>query len=262
MPHRLVWLPTQEVLQNVPCTCIDGRTSGMRYSAAGGSIGIIIHVLNQLEARQNTSLSNEAIQGLLVHFASTISPVYLHTDQHTLDLIYARLGLDSNTKLKSLTETQQRSFIELATQTDFQGCGHIKLLMQLPHDYDVNKEVVEKVLKQFFILFFKNTPNVLFDVLAGQHEEEHVVIVEEQHEQPVGETTALSLEDKQDGHQFFCHRPLKKELITQFTQLLDDQLSVDYDEDLIASLTESHNRSAEKTLAHLAGSLGIEKIRI
>lgn len=262
MPHRLVWLPTQEVLHNVPCTCIDGRTSGMRYSAAGGSIGIIIHVLNQLEAKQKTTLSDEIIQDLLVHFATTISPVYLHTDQHSLDLIYARLGLDANTKLKSLTDTQQRSFIELATQPDFQGCGHIKLMMQLPHDYDINKEVVVKVLKQFFILLFKKTSNVLFDVLAGQHEEEHVVIVEEQNEKPLSETTALSLEDKQDGHQFFCHRPLKKELITQFTQLLNNQLSVDYDDDSIASLTESHNRSADKTLAHLAGTLSIEKIRI
>lgn len=48
MAHSLVWMPTDEIIRKVPCTCIDGRTQGMRYSVAGGSFGLIIHTLATL----------------------------------------------------------------------------------------------------------------------------------------------------------------------------------------------------------------------
>lgn len=50
MTHSLVWMSTEEIIRKVPCSCIDGRTQGPRFSAAGGSFGLIIHTL----AAENT----------------------------------------------------------------------------------------------------------------------------------------------------------------------------------------------------------------
>ena len=40
-----VKIPVSQAVRELPCTCIDGRTTGARYSIAGGSFGLVLEVL-------------------------------------------------------------------------------------------------------------------------------------------------------------------------------------------------------------------------
>lgn len=260
MPHSMVWLSTDEIISKVPCTCVDGRTSGLRYSAAGGSLGLLMSILNYAEKQRGRPITDDEIHDAIHSLADTTSPMYLHTDQHALELIYARMGLESDTRLRDLTVQQQRSFIELAVRPDHQGCGHIKLMMQHPERYDFSVRLAERVLKHHLKLFFTGTENVLFDVLAGLHEEEQVFIIENQSNIDTRNETVLVLKNQSDGQQFFCHRPLKRELIRRYTTVLRDQQVYDFTDDDRATLATLHNRQAETTLGILAGDLSIETI--
>lgn len=262
MPHSMVWLSTDEIVEKVPCTCVDGRTSGLRYSAAGGSLGLLLTILNYAAHKRGRDISDAEIQQSILGIAEGISPVYLHTDQHAIELIYARMGLPSETRLRALNAQQQRSFIELAIKADHQGCGHIKLMMQHPDQYGVSLKLAERILKQFLIAFFAKTENVLFDVLSGHHEEEQVFIIEQQKNIDTRNETVLVLENKTEGQQFFCHRPLKRELIKRFCHLLAAQSVYPFNDDDRAELALEHNRQAETTLGILAGDLVVETIDI
>lgn len=262
MPHSMVWLSTNEIVEKVPCTCVDGRTSGLRYSAAGGSLGLLLTILNYAGQQRGRAITDDEIRRAIHTIARDISPMYLHTDQHTVELIYARMGLRSDTRLRSMNDSQQRSFTALATKADYQGCGHIKLMMSHPEKYGVSLNLAERVLKQFLQSFFARTDHVLFDVLAGVHEEEQVFIIEEQENLDTRNETVLVLENKAEGQQFFCHRPLKRELIKRFCAALTEQEVYAFTDDDRLSLARVHNHQAETTLGIIAGELSVETIDI
>ncbi|MEX0624815.1 MAG: hypothetical protein WD251_12990 [Saccharospirillum sp.] len=261
MAHRLVWMPTEEILKTVPCTCIDGRTRGIRYSVAGGSFGLFIHILAALQ-RTDGCLQQEPVDQYMRLFAKEVGPVYLHSDQHTLDRIFARMGLESDTRLRNLSESQQRSFCELATTSEFQGCGHIKLIMQNELDYQVPPTLVTRTIKAFFRLYFAGTNNLMFDVLAGRHQEESVLLLEEQFSKNLDRESALLLAKPMDQDRFFCHRPLKQALAERFLNAIDDAGLPGLDKSAWSNLIKSHNSAAETTLNKLAPELPVDHIRL
>lgn len=262
MAHRLVWMPTDEILKKVPCTCIDGRTQGIRYSVAGGSFGLILHILAALQRTQGRCLQQGAVDQYMRLFATEVGPVYLHSDQHTLDRIFARMGLESDTRLKHLNENQQRSFCELATTPEFQGCGHIKLIMQNELLYQVPPTLVTRAIKAFFRLYFAGTDNLMFDVLAGRHQEESVLLLEEQFSRNLDMESALMLAEPMDHDQFFCHRPLKQALVERFLRAIDQAGLPGLDPTQWPDLISTHNTAAETTLNKLAPELPVDHIRL
>ncbi|MFC3854007.1 hypothetical protein ACFOSD_14605 [Salinispirillum marinum] len=260
MPHSMVWMNTDEIIQKVPCTCIDGRTPGLRYSVAGGSFGLILLTLSNIEQSLQRALSDEEVGVYLSLFAQEVGPVYLHTDQHAIDLIYARMGIAPDSKLRELTPAQQKSFIHFAVQPDFQGCGHVKLLMQHSTDYDIPQRLVKSALQAFFIGFFARENNIVFDILAGRHAEERVLLLDDQGNTETERQSALYLETPLDENRFFCHRPLKRALIARFLTVIETSGLPSLSALDTAQLAEQHDASAERTLGHLAPHLPIEYI--
>ncbi|MFY0665497.1 MAG: hypothetical protein JXQ97_12805 [Natronospirillum sp.] len=261
MPHSMVWMPTEEIIKKIPCTCIDGRTPGLRYSVAGGSLGLLLHTMAHIEHAQQLHLTDEQVNSYVNLFIDDVAPLYLHTDQHALDLIYARMGVAPDTRLRDLTEAQQRSFIAFATQTDFQGCGHVKLMMT-HEDYQVPLRLIQATLTVFFQLFFARHERVLFDVLAGRHSEERVLLLDEQGSMAIERQSALYLEAPQDENQFFCHRPLKRALMARFQTALNATSLPTLTPEHWDGLAEEHDMAAEKTLHHLAPHLPVDHIHI
>ncbi|WLD57501.1 hypothetical protein NFC81_12380 [Salinispirillum sp. LH 10-3-1] len=261
MPHSMVWLPTEEIINKIPCTCIDGRTPGLRYSVAGGSLGLLLHTLARIEQEKNTPFTDAQISQYVDLFITDVAPLYLHTDQHALDLIYARMGIAPDTRLRDMTEAQQRSFIAFATQTDFQGCGHVKLMMT-HEDYHVPLRLIQATLREFFQLFFARHERVLFDVLAGRHSEERVLLLDEQGSMEIERQSALYLEAPQGENQFFCHRPLKRALMARFQKALNATELPSLSSTNWEGLAKEHDQAAEKTLQHLAPHLPIDHIEL
>lgn len=262
MAHQLVWMPTDEILKKVPCTCIDGRTQGIRYSVAGGSFGLFLHILAAVQRTSGHCLEQETVDQYMRLFAAEVGPVYLHSDQHTIDRIFARLGLPNDTRLKQLTESQQRSFCELATTPEFQGCGHIKLIMQNELVYQVPPKLVTRAIKAFFRLYFAGTTNLVFDVLAGRHQEESVLLFEKQFSKNLDAESALMQAEPMGQDQFFCHRPLKQALAERFLRAIDQAGLPGLDRSQWSDLIATHNAAAETTLNKLAPTLPVDHIRL
>lgn len=269
MPYSkdaMVWLSTDEIIRKIPCTCIDGRTQGMRYSVAGGSLGIILQTLAALQAESGRRFQVAEIVAYIQLFARTVGPVYLHSDQHTMDLIVARMGLSPDTRLEDLTPEQQRSFRELAAQPSLQGCGHIKLMMNHEDVYGISSTLIERTLQAFLTLYFDRQPHLIFDILPGDHHEREALFVDDQDSVDPSATTALYQETPMDDNRFFCHRPLKKTLFQRYlTAIAASDLpghAGALREDMVSALLDSHNTAAEHTLTRLAPHLPVEHLHL
>ncbi|MHA7879981.1 MAG: hypothetical protein ACX931_09335 [Saccharospirillum sp.] len=262
MAHSLVWMPTDEIIRKIPCTCVDGRTQGMRYSVAGGSFGLVVHTLARIQETHDTLLQEEEIDQYLALFAHQVGPLYLHSDQHALDCIYSRMGLPQTTRLKDLTLSQRRSFCELATLPEYQGCGHVKLMMDNEADYGIPQTLIKRSLKAFMKRYFSGDDAFMFDILAGRHQEEHVLLLDTQDSRDLNQDSALYYETPQTENRFFCHRPLKKALAERFLEAIDEAGLISLPRSDWAQVVSSHNTAAEQTLGTLASTLPVEHIRL
>lgn len=262
MAHSMVWMSTDEIIKKVPCTCIDGRTPGMRFSVAGGSFGLILHTLGRIQAQLGRNLQPAEIEAYIRLFADEVGPVYLHTDQHKLDCIYSRMGVPKDTKLKALTANQRRSFCELATEPEFQGCGHLHLMMTHEAEYGVPLLLIQRSLKAFLTLYFNGHERLMFDVLSGRHQEERVLLLDAQRDRADPFESALYLEAPQSETSFFCHRPLKKTLAQRFLEHIDTANLPGLPRDDWDDLVATHNRAAEHTLERLAPQLPVEHVSL
>lgn len=262
MPNRLKWMSTQDIIRQVPCSCVDGRTQGMRYSVAGGSLGLVMHALAAIGEQTKQQFTDEQITAYLQLFARQVAPLYLHSDSQAMALIWAKMALSETTRLQELDSDQLRSFIRLATQADFQGCGHIKLMLSHSQQYQINSELLQRILAAFFALYWAGEDNLVFDVLSGHHVEALVVLLHEQHSQDLAKSTALYYEDPEDENKFFCHRPLKRELMARFFQALKGSELKGLSEVQWQALALRHDQAAEMTLRHLAPDLPIEHLNL
>jgi hypothetical protein len=257
MPHTMIQVSVEDTIRNVPCTCVDGRTPGVRYSVAGGSFGLIAETLGELESK-GVQINEALVNQVFLAFAEKIGPVYLHTDQAALDRIFCRMGLDKETRLKELTPEQQETFIELASKPDYIGCGHVKLLLEDHQGYQIRPCVVETSLRVFFQQYFAGHAGFMLDVLLGRHEEETVVLAES--ENKVGGFTLVLATGPGQQQSFYCHRPMKKELMTKLIELLHD---FDLDAEVeIDELFQRSNQKAERTLSLLAPELPVENVSL
>lgn len=256
--QALDWQPTEQIIRQVPCTCVDGRTSGYRFSAAGGSLGIILTVLDEYEGQSGQALSEAQVAAALELYADRVGPVYLHSDTMAVTALLARMGLAPDTSLSALNPAQQRSFIELASQADYQGCGHVRLLLTQPAEYGLNTSLVEKSLRATLKLWFDGHVGVLFDILPGAHTESAVVLIDRQTSRPLGETTALA----QTPDRFYCHRPLKHELIRRYVAALQKGGWVAFTPESASRIARRNDSGAERTLSTLAPRLPIEHLTL
>ncbi|MCH8550357.1 MAG: hypothetical protein LAT62_00380 [Natronospirillum sp.] len=257
-PQSLDWVATEQIIRQVPCTCVDGRTAGHRFSAVGGSLGVILAVLNEYQVQSDRMLSDAAVSEALTLFADRIGPVYLHSDTHAMNAIIARMGLPSETTPGSLSQSQQRSFIELASQADYQGCGHLRLLLTQSSAYAMSAALVESALRVVLRLWFAGQAGVVFDILQGDHAESGVVVIDRQTSRPLNETTPLT--DAPD--QFFCHRPLKHELIRRFVAELQQCGWTTFSSESAERIASDHDKAADLTLSVLAAQLPVEHLTL
>lgn len=264
MPYRkeaLKWRDTEETLRHNPCTCIDGRSPDARHSVAGGSLGLILQVLATIETQSAQNMGADTVLRYLDQFADNVGPVYMHTDQHTAQLIFARMGLPPDTQLTDLKPGKQRSFGELAGLPEHQGCGHLKLLMMHPLAYGIPARLTTTVLKAFFSRYFNGHTGYQFEVLTGSHEEEAAVFIDQHALTAFADQVPLYATDGTATH-FFCHRPIKYLLLERYLQALMRTSLPHLPMEMLPAVMTAHNQAAELTLKKLAPDLPVEHISL
>ncbi|WP_119396421.1 hypothetical protein [Salinibius halmophilus] len=237
--NALVWLPVEEAIESVPCTCIDGRTKGMRYSAAGGSFAIALHII----ANVMPNATDAEIENALLRFSQHVGPLYYHTDEAALRQWLCQSGIHPELDLHQLDAKQQEQLLASADMSAHVGCGHVQLMLNNPEKYLVPKHITAAGIRAFFRLWFANTPRVTFEALAGEHQESQALFIESV--DGAAQQTPLRSADEEV---FFCHRPLKRALFDRYCQILGVASEA-------GRLFEQHNMLAEHTLHTLAPHL-------
>lgn len=246
-------LPLDQALSEHPCTCIDGRTRGERYSAAGGSFAVLAEALNAWQKKTGRALGEEEVGTLLDLFADKVSAVYLHTDEAALQRIFARLGLAPDTELRNLTPQQQKSFIELASRPDVQGCRHLTFMLEQPTVYGVSVRLIERLMHAFFSRWFAGKHNIVFEVLRGENVAEAVVTAEAESDRDVDQIALFCGPEAI----FYINQPARHHLVQRFAIALVESGQMDEAdlEDFIQKAVEHHDRSAGKSLTALTANL-------
>jgi hypothetical protein len=104
------------------------------------------------------------------------------------------------------------------------------------------------VIRTHLQLWFAQHPQVIFEVLQGDHQEAAIMILDAD----PGEDMALETQLMDSEGQFFCHRPLKYELIKRMVQGLADQGWTYFQSVATTEICQRHDAAAEKTLGVIA----------
>ncbi|KAL0213817.1 hypothetical protein P9112_006001 [Eukaryota sp. TZLM1-RC] len=163
---------------NLLFDCVDGRNDlDHRIGTFGGSLGEFILAVSGLVKLQpfRKSLSVEAI---MQEYLDADFQLYLHSDDHAVQDLHHYLQQQgySDVDILNPPEDLQPLLLDLLSDPQYIGCGHIKLLLLNPlHGADA--DIIIDSIRSFYNFFWARHPNCHYHDLTGHHEEEAVLLV-------------------------------------------------------------------------------------
>lgn len=147
--------------------CKDSRGDAANFGAPGGDFGEFLLALNCYSSISvDSSLDVEELFGKwLDERCSKERPFYLHTDRPALTRLFEAIGKGSLKDPRDLKGTDRELFInEFGKGSTFQGCGHLRLILEDLEAYGIKKDVFESLTAAFFKKFFKGDERVQFKI--------------------------------------------------------------------------------------------------
>eukprot|EP01102_Stenamoeba_stenopodia_P011953 TRINITY_DN3715_c0_g1_i3.p1 TRINITY_DN3715_c0_g1~~TRINITY_DN3715_c0_g1_i3.p1 ORF type:complete len:163 (+),score=32.84 TRINITY_DN3715_c0_g1_i3:166-654(+) len=113
----------------------------------------------------------------------TVYPLmfYMHTDSHAVERIHEDFGEEID--LSSVPLEKQERLLEVLLKPENIGCGHIRLLLQHPEEYETPRNLTEMFIRAFFYhMWNKEDPKSKLhvsnlEILDGDHKEKAVLQV-------------------------------------------------------------------------------------
>lgn len=177
-----------DLMHDLPLSCIDGRHASCVVGAPGGNAGELVVLLT----------AAEHVLGAPVDVAATFDAYlerfgrfYLHSDTHAASRLVhdaasaigaqlpvppPRAALED--LLRRAPPSWQPALLDLLVDPDRVGCGHLAAMLRDPATYRVRAPLVGDVLRAFFTAMWRGEPDPVFVVLDGAHDERAVVIFE------------------------------------------------------------------------------------
>lgn len=201
LPERVHMVKMSDVMAH-GCNCVDGRNPNPEgvVGLPGGDAGIIIAALTTLETKVGRPLTQEETDHVVSELSGT---EYLHTDDHTLmghgnqkgllrtlvddpvlktyipnvetaREIVMRKGLP-----KDAPEAVQTHYLDVVSQPEWQGCGHLKNVMQNPDAFGTRPELARNVIRASHkrIQAHDENHSIMLEPLPGNHLERAVAII-------------------------------------------------------------------------------------
>eukprot|EP00347_Sterkiella_histriomuscorum_P004252 403361163 len=165
---------------------LDGRIQGSYLATPGGDsgefiLGLQIYADMKLATTGEVHLTQAKVKNLLKDYLQIMKQprFYLATDDRAIQHIEKQLniiGLDIINPKKKV----QEQVLKIIAQPENQGDLHIKLLLQEPQNYSVNKTIIEYFIQSYYQLLWDKEAGSLSDkleleVLAGDHDEQAFV---------------------------------------------------------------------------------------
>lgn len=147
----------------------------------GGDAGEFLLGVSALEMTLGKSLTPEQIEGLFDRYLHDFGRFYLHSDEHAAEHFAEHFDLESHEPpkveawLRHPPRELEQKTLQVATQSEFVGCGDLKLMLLHPEEYSARLEVVRQLLTLFFKRMWSHPSEVEFVILHGEHHEEAVL---------------------------------------------------------------------------------------
>ncbi|MGM0575416.1 MAG: hypothetical protein ACQEXJ_06770 [Myxococcota bacterium] len=216
---RVRWVSLSALEGSQELACIDGRHSHGVLGAPGGDAGELVLLLAAAEALRGRPLSSDDVQALVDDHLERRGAFYLHTDRDALERLGRALREDDALRCEVDEVGAPESFVRQPpnhcrvpllvhlVRPEHIGCGHLRAMAEAPEAYGVRLGLLEDLLRAIFVRLWEGQPDVRFVVLEGVHEEEAVVVVDED-ESAEPETAAPVLEPGEGAPSvFMLHRP-------------------------------------------------------
>jgi hypothetical protein len=183
-----------DLIGSRPVSCVDGRKKECIAGVPGGNAGLFLVLLGVLERYTGEHLDFDAVERLFLAYLDYFGHFYVHTDQDALRRLGSALGgnaapvgtdaVGGNAALGRIEELVRRPpaemrewLLDLLVMPDHVGCGHLNLMLVHSSEYGLRLELVKNVLRAFFRGLWRGDERLIFDLLAGVHREEAVVVL-------------------------------------------------------------------------------------
>lgn len=191
-PSQVRWVRMAALLLNGKRSCVDGRDEQGVIGTPGGDMGELVLALSAVEAITGKPIADEALRPLLLSELDTFGRFYMHTD--TLAWGTCQRSICGDSRLSARVPapeedaawlsflrrppTQVRSqLLEHLLQPANMGCGHLKLMITRPDQYEVRPALVQGLVRSFYELLWEGAPEVELAMLDGRHDETAILSV-------------------------------------------------------------------------------------
>ena len=275
-PRSVRWVKLAAILLHGRQACVDGRDDSSVVGTPGGDAGEFMLGLAAVERVLGRALTRAVVTKLLRRRLDTFGRFYMHTDIGAGNRFIAALRSDSRltnaigTTFEALEWRQWLSeppvearpaLLEHFCEPGHMGCGHLRLMLTNPEQYEVRSALVLDFLRAFFSTRWAGAPEMENVVLPGGHQEGAVVNVRVE-----GELHAYSwvplLSPAYAGTQMFVNHPqvsafLRRELAAFLSEQEDLWGQALDGAELLGALEGIAGKQMGATLGHLAKGLPI-----
>lgn len=159
-PHKFVPIEKQTFY------CKDSRGDSENFGAPGGDFGEFLLALNLYNEDLDEEAVDELLEKWLKERCSKERPFYLHSDRPAVQRLLKSIGQEhEENPLEIKDESTKLTFIEhFGKGAEFQGCGHLRLILENPEGYSLNLILFSHLSKAFFSRLFKGDDRVMFKV--------------------------------------------------------------------------------------------------
>jgi hypothetical protein len=140
--------------------CVDARADEPVVGTPGGDLAEFIGGLTTYFNLTNTQPTVESIRSIFQKFVRTeISkqrPLYFHTDDTRMRMVFEQVGAKIGRKVVILpeqtpaNETEASTWLDELTKPYAQGCGHLRLMLNQSSDYGLSSDFIPKATIRVF----------------------------------------------------------------------------------------------------------------
>lgn len=189
-PLTVRWIKLPALLVRGLVSCVDGRDDSGVIGSPGGDAGELLVGLRALEKMMGRELTDAEVSTLLARRLDAFGRFYMHTDVDAANTAFRAMRNDPRftphlTSVSSPLEWRRflamppkeirAAVLENVFEPAHIGCGHLRLALTRPKDYDTRESLVAAMLRAFHLRRWEGAPEMEIVALAGGHTERAVL---------------------------------------------------------------------------------------
>lgn len=263
-----------DLLHQHAVACVDGRKPECVVGAPGGNAGLFVLMLGAYESFTNERLTGKEVSQLFGRYLEEFGHFYMHTDDLASEALLGELSRHEGTRdvARSLVASDDEAgwlaappaegrslLLEHLVRPEHVGCGHLKMMLLHPDEYDVRAELVRAVITDFYRRLWAGDRRLVLDVLEGAHREKAVLRVHVDRPNEADTDIALACPRHADADVFVYHPEAVAFLVDESAEFLLRSGRIQPDEVDPFTNVQSAMAAAQlsATLRHLAPDLPV-----